>query len=181
MNIINTIEEQIDIVKKNGVPVIVNNQGTLEVINHSFCLNTQNRIEVNEIKNQVKTYYEKYKIPYKEIEDLEKDEYEKIIDGVTSNFPKILDDINTRQAVWVSPWCISMIHFIVRNNIIYCFVKMRSSNVVKLLASDLGLILTLCSKLQEYLGTNKVIVDVNISSLHIVAIDDITVLKGVKK
>jgi hypothetical protein len=170
----NIIEEQIEIVRRNGVPVIVNKQGTIEILNYSFNYLDDDFINTEENYIDMLEYYKENNINYEEILKLEKDEYAKITEGVVETFKKFDEDINTRQAIWVSPWCISMIHFIVRNNILHCFVKLRSSDVVKLLISDMRLILELVRKLQEKLNIKNVFVNVNIDSAHIIVIEDIT-------
>lgn len=173
------IKEQIDIVRKNGVPVIVNNQGTLEILNHSFNFIHDDFIDLEANYKDMMEYYTENKIDYeKEVYELEKGEYSQIIEGVTKIFQIFDTDLHTRQAIWVSPWCISMIHFMVRNNIIHCFVKMRSSNVSRLLISDMCLILSLVRKLQDKLNIKQVFVNVNIDSAHEIIIDDVSKLRS---
>lgn len=168
------IEDQIHDVRSNGTPVIVNNQGTLELLDKNFTLSFDEYLDPLIIADEIKKYYNEKGIDYFEILKLEKEEYALIQNDIVNYvFPKFDLDINTRQAIWTSNFCISMIHFIVRNNVIYVFVKFRSSNVTKLLMSDMAMILELAAILQKKLLIKYLIVKVNITSMHEVIIENI--------
>lgn len=171
------IEEQIKLVKSNGYPVIVRGQGTVEINNHNFDIVFDGPIDLLDVIEDCHAYYDFAGMSFDEIIEKEKKEYEKVTKGIKLTFKKLQEDLYTRQAIWVSPWCISMVHFLVRNGIIHCFVKFRSSNVVEVLASDLYQIITCLKDLQDKLEIYLSIIHVNVDSLHYVVVDDVSKIK----
>lgn len=158
-------------VREKGRPVIVDNKGTIELINCNFTLSYTEPIKIVDIEIDMKRYYFENNLNIDELQELEKDEYSKIANRLYDKFKFFDNDINSRRVLWTDDCCISMVQYIVRDNTILCFVNFRSSDVVNKLFSDLFLIHTITRKLQDKLKINKVIINVNAHSLHEIVIN----------
>ena len=162
----NTVEAMISYVKYEGHPVIVNNQGTLEIINFGFKLAYSSLIDLVDIRKHMTEYYEQNNIDISSLEELERAEYSIITTKLYEKFKLFKQDKNSRQVLFTDNCCISMIQFLIRNNSILCFMNMRSSDVENKLFSDLYLIHRIIRKLQESENLNCVKFMFNANSLH---------------
>lgn len=160
-------------VRENGRPVVVDNKGTIEILNKCFSLSYNELIKIADIEIEMKKYYFENNLNIEDLQELEKEEYTKIAENLYNKFKFFDDDINSRRVLWADDCCISMIHFIVRDNTILCYVHFRSSDVVNKLFSDLFLINIITKKLQEKLNINNVIININTHSLHEIVINQI--------
>ena len=101
-------------------------------------------------------------------------EYSEIENELIEKFKLFKEDINSRRVLYTADICISMIHFLIRNNVIYVFVHLRSSDAVFKLFSDLFLIHKLTRRLQDEININKAIIKVNADSFHEIAIRNLS-------
>lgn len=164
-------------VRDIGRPVVVNNQGTIELLNENFTISYTDFIKLDDISKSMKSYYSDNNLNVDELIELEKTEYEKIKSELYFRFHYFNSDINSRRVLWSDNCCISMIHYIVRDGVILCYVHLRSSDVVYKLFSDLYLIHEITYKLQQKLNLKNTIIHVNPHSLHEIVISQIK--KGV--
>lgn len=161
--IIDKIQQQ---VRTEGVPVIVDGKGTIELLNKVYSLCYQEQINVDSIKRSMNEYYDEKGLDLEELEELEKDEYARIYNTLVSKFDYFDDDMHSRRVLWTDDCCISMVHYLVRNNTIYCYFHLRSSDIVYKLFADLNLIHRITRRLQDKLGIYNTIIYCNAHSFH---------------
>ena len=167
----NTVEAMQAYVVSQGDPVIVNNQCTLEILNFGFDLSYSYLIDVEDIKKNMLDYYSENEIDYKNLEELEKNEYSVIMTKLFEKFELLKQDKNSRQVLFTDDCCISMIHYLIRNNKIYCYMHMRSSDCINKLFSDLNLVHRITRKLQDITGICFVDFNFTANSLHQIIYD----------
>ncbi len=156
---------QLFVVEK-GKPVLVDGQGTIEVLNHSFNISYNSQIDIADIKKNMVEYYNSHKIDLKSIEELEKEEYSKIENELLSKFSLFDEDLHSRRVLWSDDCCISLIHYLVRDSKIYCYVHLRSSEVEQKLFSDMYLVHKITRALQDKLNIDVAMIFVNGHSMH---------------
>jgi thymidylate synthase len=167
----NTVESLVHYVATKGSPVIANKQGTLEVLNEGFTITHKEPIDIENIKASMLQYYEENEIDYKNLEELEKTEYSVIMTELFEKFELFKQDKHSRQVLFTDDCCISMIHYLIRNNEIYCYMHMRSSDCEKKLFSDLYVVHKITRKLQDMMGINLVNFYFNSDSMHLIIYD----------
>ncbi|GEM_PF-4809637 len=172
-----TIENLHEFIVENGKPVVVDKQGTIEVLNHTFNIMYSGEIDVEDIRRQMKEYYNSHGINMEEVERLEKDEYSKIENTLYDKFLMFDEDIHSRRVLWSDDCCISLIHYIVRDKKIHCYVHLRSSDIVNKLFSDLFLVHKITRALQNKLKINNVLISINGHSMHKLVFDDMNKCK----
>lgn len=162
-------------VKELGSPVKVREMDTIELLDVSFDVKSDTRLDLVQVRDNIKEAYIHNKIDFDQVQAEENDEYKIIHQQVKEKWKLFEEDINSRQVVWSSDWCISYLHFMIRDERVICIVHFRSSDVYKLLGSDLLFILTLIQDLQQQQNIEKFKLIVHIDSLHIVLGDEINV------
>lgn len=156
-----------DLVTVEGDPVIVDGMGTVEILNKEFTLTFSDKIDMISIDSEMNNYYKDRELDLAELQELEKDEYQKIIDEFIGNkFEFFNKDLYSRRVLWTDDCCISMVHFLIRDGIINCFVHLRSSDVIYKLFSDVRLVLYITSYLQDKLNINFAKINFNAHSFH---------------
>lgn len=160
-----------DQVRTEGSPVIVDGKGTVELLNRVYVLKYDELINTDRIQEHMKNYYKEEGLDYSELEELEKDEYKKISDTLEGKFHYFEDDIHSRRVLWTDDCCISMVHYLIRNKTIYCYMHLRSSDVHLKLFADLNLIHKITRSLQDKLGLYNAIIYVNAHSFHEVVLE----------
>ena len=161
--IIEGIQEQ---VRTEGIPVLVDGKGTVELLNKVYTICYKEPIDTESIAQSMAQYYEEKGLDLQGLQELEKDEYQKIFDELTIKFSYFDNDLHSRRVLWTDDCCISMVHYLVRNNTIYCYFHLRSSDIVYKLFSDLNLIHKITRSLQDKLGIYNTIIYVNAHSFH---------------
>ena len=161
--IIERIQEQ---VRTEGTPVIVDGKGTVELLNKVYTFCYEEAIDTESIAKSMADYYAMRGLDLAELQELEKDEYQKINDELVIKFSHFDQDIHSRRVLWTDDCCSSMVHYLVRNNTIYCYFHLRSSDVVYKLFSDLNLIHRITRSLQDKLGIYNTIIYCNSHSFH---------------
>ncbi|MDF2615467.1 MAG: hypothetical protein K0Q47_122 [Sedimentibacter sp.] len=172
------IENLETFIVEKGKPVVVDNQGTIEVLNHSFNITYNSIIDIEDIQKHMKDYYDVNGIDYSKIEELEKNEYSLIENELYSKFALFNDDIHSRRVLWSDDCCISLIHYLIRDKKIYCFVHLRSSDIVNKLFSDLFLIHKITRQLQDDLDIKDVNICVNGHSMHKLVLNNMNKCKN---
>jgi hypothetical protein len=162
-SVIEKIQEQ---VRNEGTPVMVDGKGTVELLNKVYTFVYDEAINTDAIAKSMDDYYAMHGLDLKELQELEKDEYQKITDTLVSKFSYFDRDIHSRRVLWTDDCCISMVHYLVRNGTIYCYFHLRSSDVVYKLFSDLNLIHRITRSLQDKLGIYNTIIYCNSHSFH---------------
>jgi hypothetical protein len=160
------IENLETFIVEKGKPVVVDKQGTIEVLNHSFNITYNSLIDLDDIYKHMRDYYAVNNINMSGIEELEREEYLKIENELYKKFELFNEDIYSRRVIWTNDCCISLIHYIIRDKKIYCFVHLRSSDIVNKLFSDLFLIHKITRKLQDDLNIQNVNICINGHSMH---------------
>lgn len=161
----------------NGTPVVTDGKGTIEKLFESFALSYNEPIDLDDIQKHMKDYYDEKGLDIKELQELEKSEYQKIYDEIMIKAEQFDDDIHSRRVLWTDDCCISMLHYLVRNNQLQCYLHLRSSDVVYKLFSDLNLIHIITKRLQDKLGLYNTIILVTANSFHEVVIKDMNKVK----
>jgi thymidylate synthase len=157
-------------VRMNGKPVYVDGKGTIEKLFEQFAFEYSGIINIDNIKAYMKKYYEEKGLDYAELEELEKGEYSDIYDTIVWKSEYFKEDIRSRRVLWTDDCCISMLQYLVRDNKLYCFLHLRSSDIVYKLFSDLHLIHNITRRLQIDLGIYNTIIHVTANSFHEVVI-----------
>jgi hypothetical protein len=166
VNLRNIIELLQEFVINNGKPVVVDGQGTIEVLNKGFTITYNHKIDLFDIRNSMIMYYRQNNINFDKIQELESNEYKTIENELYEKFKIFSEDINSRRVLWSDDCCISMIHYLIRDNRIYCYVNLRSSDVVNKLFSDIFLIHKITAYLQDKLSIDNILININAHSLH---------------
>lgn len=108
---------------------------------------------------------------------LEKEYYQKILEDFTTSIEKKLigltgkiQDLNSRQFVYTSDSCISMIHIMFREDKFNVKIVMRSSNVLHTLWSDYEFLKILCFSCADIfeLWTTNIEMNLHIRSAHMI-------------
>jgi hypothetical protein len=173
LNVRQIIERTQRDVKELGFPVISAGQGTVELLDYSFVVAYHDRINLDDIRSEMNDYYKDKNLNLDEIEQLEENEYKLIEETLLAKFPLFDEDIHSRRVLWTNDCCISMIHYLIRDKVIYCYLHLRSSDVIYKLFSDLFLIHKITRQLQDKLNIDSVSILVNAHSIHEVVIKDI--------
>lgn len=160
-------------IRSEGRPVVSNNQGTIELLNEEFTISYENLIDMDDINRSMRRYYFQNNLDIQELQELEKDEYANIENVLYEKFKMFDEDMHSRRVLWSDDCCISLIHFLIRDKTILCYVNLRSSDVIYKLFSDLTLIHKITSNLQQKLNIKNAIIEVNAHSLHEIAINKI--------
>jgi len=114
--------------------------------------------------------------------DLEREHYTDILERVRGNITDELTGVNkysiaqeqgkTRRFVFVQPECISMIHTIMRDDVLTMRVTARSTDVIKFFPSDVRFLGHLFSKVTEMLDDkciNRYELKITMNSAHILS------------
>lgn len=149
-----------------GDPIIADGKCTIEMIGHSFIISYNEYIDTVSINNELISFCFDNNIDYQNLLKLEKDEYQKIYNTITSKFVYFEDDIHSRRVLWTDDCCMSMIQLLVRNNTINCFLILRSSDVVGKQFSDLNLVHLIIRAAQDKLNIKNVCLRVTAHSMH---------------
>lgn len=165
----NLIEETQNLILSKGKPVIVRNQATLEILNHCFNISYNTIIDLEDIRKNMIKYYEEYGVDLEYLEEIEKLEYLNIKNELYEKFNILDEDKNSRQIIFTDDCCISMIQYLIRENTIYCFVNLRSSDSVNKLFLDLFLIHEITKELQEKMQINCTKIYFTANSMHKIA------------
>lgn len=163
--------------RANGKPVVVDNVGTIEILFESFAFVYNEPIDLDDIKKHMEDYYAEKGLDLKELQELEKTEYQKIYDEIMEKAKQFDDDIHSRRVLWTDDCCISMLQYLVRNNHLYCYLHLRSSDAVYKLFSDLNLIHIITRRLQDKLDIYNTTILVTANSFHEIAIKNISKVK----
>lgn len=177
LNLKNTILDLQDKLRSNGIPVVVDGKGTIEQLFQTFAFSYSQPIDLDDIKKHMEDYYAEKGLDLKELQELEKTEYQKIYDEIMEKSKQFDEDIHSRRVLWTDDCCISMLQYLVRNNHLYCYLHLRSSDAVYKLFSDLNLIHTITRRLQDKLGIYNTTILVTANSFHEIAIKDINKVK----
>jgi thymidylate synthase len=164
-------------VRNNGQPVIVDNSGTIELLYHNFAFQYLDPIDIEDIHKSMENYYEEKDLDLTELQELEKSEYAEIENELVEKFEFFDQDINSRRVLWTDDCCISMVHYLIRDGVIHCYVHLRSSDVVYKLFSDLYLIHKITKRLQDKLNLYNTNIWINAHSAHEVVIKNVGNIK----
>lgn len=169
----NTIANLQEKVRLYGNPVLVDGKGTVELLFEQFSFSYNELIDIDNIKLHLERYYKEKGLDYSELEKLEKGEYSDIYDTIFWKSEYFKDDLNSRRVLWTDDCCISMLQYLVRDNHLYCFLHLRSSDVIYKLFSDLHLIHSITKRLQIELGLYNTTIKVTANSFHEIVLKDI--------
>lgn len=158
-----------NIIRIEGKPVLVRGMNTKEMLGLTLKLKYSDFNIFDFLENYYE-YYHKIKIdPAKYLSDSGK-EYRTLFDRLNEFKQSFIEDFLTRRNVFLSgkkTWCITNIHWMIRSEVLYCYVNIRSSDFKRVLYTDIYVILQLCQSIRKKFRTKGIDLTININSAHI--------------
>lgn len=152
------IEYLIKVIEKNGL--FVNNTLELQNINYKFKDISRERMSKYLRKNKLRN--EKFeKLYYDRI-------YHSIKHIINSQMTEYGQNLYSRRFIFDSSECISNVHFMYRENVLNCYVNIRSSNVKKILPLDVFYMYRIAEMINnDFFKAIKIELNFKVASAHI--------------